>query len=122
MGKKHQSARGSGGSAGGQGDRTVYREFGSAEALERPQPEMAPSAHNLRLQVSRKGRGGKTVTVIGPFQLRPETLKALLKTLKAHCGSGGATKGDSLEIQGDHRQKLLPLLTQLGYPAKLSGG
>lgn len=104
------------------GDRTVYREFGSPEALERPELELAPSAHNLRLQVSRKGRGGKTVTVIGPFQLRSETLKALLKTLKAQCGSGGAIKGDSLEIQGDHREKLLLGLARLGYPAKLSGG
>ena len=104
-------------------DRTVYREFGLADgALERPIEELNPQAHDLRIQSSRKGRGGKTVTVVTGFQLKPETLKKLLKTLKADCGTGGAVKENTLEIQGDHRAKLLSKLTQLGYRAKLSGG
>ncbi len=104
------------------GDKTVYREFGTEDALERPTPELPPGDHNLRIQTSRKGRGGKTVTLIGPFELSDENLKKLLKTLKNLCGTGGAVKEDRLEIQGDHRDKLLTKLTQLGYPAKLSGG
>lgn len=103
--------------------RTVYREFGSADdALERPVQELKPSEHDLRIQTSRKGRGGKTVTLVTGFQLRPETLKTLLKTLKAQCGTGGAAKENTLEIQGDHRETLLSALTRLGYRAKLSGG
>lgn len=105
-----------------QNDNTVYREFGNPEALERPTPELPPQDHNLRIQTTRKGRGGKTVTLIGPFQLSEESLKKLLKTLKNTCGTGGSAKDDRLEIQGDHREKLLEKLTQLGYPAKLSGG
>lgn len=123
MGKKAQAGSGQP-SRGGRttsGDRTVYREFGNEEALARPEPELAPGSHNLRLQTSRKGRGGKTVTVVGPFQLPEAKLKALLKTLKAQCGSGGTVKLDTLEIQGDHREKLLPVLLSLGYPTKLSG-
>jgi translation initiation factor 1 len=49
-------------------------------------------------------------------------LAKLLKQLKTQCGSGGTVKENSLEIQGDHRDKLLQLLTQLGYKAKISGG
>jgi translation initiation factor 1 len=105
-----------------EGDKTVYREFGTEKALERPVPELSPQDHDLRIQTSRKGRGGKTVTLIGPFQLSPDSLKTLLKTLKALCGSGGAIKDGHLEIQGDHREKLLQKLIQLEYRAKLSGG
>ncbi len=105
------------------GDATVYREFGTSEkALERPVQEPSPQEQDLRIQLSRKGRGGKTVTVVSGFQLQPETLKTLLKLLKAQCGTGGSAKENTLEIQGEHREKLLEALTRLGYRAKLSGG
>ena len=68
------------------GDQTVYREFGSAdEALERPVQELSPQEHDLRIQVSRKGRGGKTVTIVSGFQLKPETLKKLLTNHFCSC-------------------------------------
>lgn len=107
------------------GDRLVYSEFGSANytpATERAVPDLPPQQQNVRVQVSRKGRGGKTVTVISGFQSKPETLAALLKELKAQCGTGGTVKDDTLEIQGDHAQKLLDLLIKKGYKAKISGG
>ena len=103
----------------------VYQEFGSplsSEALERPTPDLPPQQQNLRIQASRSGRKGKTVTIITGFQSSAETLGKLLKQLKTQCGSGGTVKENSLEIQGDHRDKLLQLLTQLGYKAKISGG
>ena len=107
------------------GDRVVYREFGagaSEEALERAIPDRPPQEQAIRLQASRKGRGGKTVTVITGFESKAETLTALLKKLKAHCGTGGTLKDNTLEIQGDHREKLLAFLIKEGYKAKISGG
>jgi len=74
------------------------------------------------VQATRKGKGGKTVTVISGFQAKPETLADLLKKLKAQCGTGGTLKDNEMEIQGDHTQKLVELLTQMGYKAKKSGG
>ncbi|NJR47183.1 MAG: stress response translation initiation inhibitor YciH, partial [Hyellaceae cyanobacterium CSU_1_1] len=53
---------------------------------------------------------------------KPETLNQLLKKLKSQCGSGGTVKDNTLEIQGDHKQKLLETLTKIGYKAKISGG
>ncbi|HEY9835149.1 MAG TPA: translation initiation factor, partial [Stenomitos sp.] len=91
-------------------------------ATERAVPELPPNQQDLRVQASRKGRKGKTVTVISGFQATPETLTQLLKKLKTQCGSGGAVKDNTLEIQGDHTQKLVPLLIQMGYKAKISGG
>ena len=108
-----------------EGNRVVYSEFGYADnsaALERPALELPPSQQNLRVQASRKGRGGKTVTVISGFQSQPETLATLLKQLKTQCGAGGTVKENEIEIQGDHKQKLVEILVKLGYKAKISGG
>lgn len=103
----------------------AYQEFGKVDnpsALERGVPDLAPQQQDLRIQASRSGRKGKTVTIITGFQHKPETLGKLLKDLKAKCGTGGTVKGDSLEIQGEHKQKLLELLLKSGYKAKISGG
>ena len=108
-------------------DRTVYREFSSAsspDALEPAQPKESPSpkAQNLRIQATRKGKGGKTVTVITGFQENEEALTTLLKQLKNHCATGGTIREGELELQGDHRPKILQFLQKLGYSAKVSGG
>jgi translation initiation factor 1 (eIF-1/SUI1) len=47
--------------------------------------------------------------------------------VSAECGggdhaAGGAVKGDTVEIQGDHRESLVARLRELGYPAKVAGG
>lgn len=104
--------------------RVVYSEFGNVDnsAVERPIAELPSNQQNLKVQASRKGRKGKTVTVISGFQVKPETLEALLKQLKTQCGTGGTVKDNTLEIQGDHTQKLVEILTKLGYKAKISGG
>ncbi|RUR75727.1 translation initiation factor [Chlorogloeopsis fritschii PCC 9212] len=106
------------------GDRFVYQEFGqdNPAALERAIQELTPQKQNLRVQATRAGRKGKTVTVISGFQTKPETLQALLKQLKTQCGTGGTVKDNEIEIQGDHKQKILEILTKLGYKAKISGG
>lgn len=107
-----------------EGDRTVYSEFATerSAATERGIADLPPNKQTVKVQVSRKGRGGKTVTIISGFQHRPDTLKALAKKLKAQCGTGGTAKEDSIEIQGDHVQTLLDALQKAGYTAKRSGG
>ncbi|MEA5618341.1 translation initiation factor [Cronbergia sp. UHCC 0137] len=109
--------------------RIVYQEFGNGHsaAFERPSQgkptqELPPNQQNVRVQATRAGRKGKTVTVITGFQTTPETLADLLKQLKTQCGTGGTVKDDELEIQGDHKQKILEILLKLGYKAKISGG
>lgn len=105
-------------------DRFVYQEFGgdNAEALERGVPDLPPNQQNIRVEASSKGRKGKTVTIVRGFQSHPDTLTDLLKKLKTHCGAGGTLKDTEIEIQGDHKQKIVQYLIQLGYKAKGSGG
>ncbi|AUT00718.1 MULTISPECIES: translation initiation factor [unclassified Nostoc] len=102
----------------------AYREFGhdNPAATERPTPELPPNQQNVRVQATRAGRKGKTVTVITGFQTKPETLADLVKKLKTQCGTGGTVKDNEIEIQGDHKQKILEILLSLGYKAKISGG
>jgi translation initiation factor 1 len=83
-----------------------------------------PSAHEqtARIRRDRKGRGGKTVTIVGGLRHDPATLAALLKTLKQQCGAGGTIKDGEIEIQGDHRERLATALAAMGYKVKLVGG
>ncbi|NEO05044.1 MAG: translation initiation factor [Moorea sp. SIO1F2] len=106
------------------GNRIAYQEFGTSNdaAVERPIQELPPNQQDLRVQASRKGRKGKTVTVISGFQSSPETLTKLLKQLKGQCGSGGTVKDNTIEIQGNHTDKLVQIMIKLGYKAKVSGG
>lgn len=81
-----------------------------------------PARQTARIQREKKGRGGKTVTVISGLQLAPEELAALAKRLKGLCASGGTIKDGAIEIQGDHREQVAAELQKLGYRTKLSGG
>jgi len=105
--------------------RVVYAEFGNLEnpdALKRSVPDLPPNQQNIRVEASRSGRKGKTVTIVRGFQASQETLAALLKQLKNQCGAGGTIKENEIEIQGDHKQKIVEFLLGLGYKAKASGG
>jgi translation initiation factor 1 len=97
-----------------------------------PSPGLAiskpPTQQNLKVMRSKKGRRGKVVTVIAGFALTEADLKAMTKLLKTFCGAGGAIKVEldgtqqTIEIQGDHRSKIVENLQNLGYKAKLAGG
>jgi translation initiation factor 1 len=76
----------------------------------------------VRVSIERAGRGGKTVSVVQGVMSPPHGKEALLKLLKTRLGTGGAVKEDNIEIQGDHRQKIVALLNELGYKAKSAGG
>ena len=92
-----------------------------------PNPASGPSAEdvkNARVRVGREvaGRGGKGVSVITGLPLNATGLEALATQLKKSCGAGGVAKDGRIEIQGDHRDRLVAELTKLGYDAKRSGG
>ena len=100
-----------------------WREFGTDNAAtQRAVPDLPPEKQDLRVQATRAGRKGKTVTIITGFQSKPETLQAILKLLKGQCGCGGTVKDNEIEIQGEHKQKILEILKKQGYKAKISGG
>ena len=86
---------------------------------------LAPKpAGPARVRVGRQtaGRSGKGVTVITGLPLSAQELEALGTRLKKLCGAGGAVRDGIIEIQGDHRDRLVQELVKQGFEAKRSGG
>ncbi len=69
-----------------------------------------------------KGKKGAGVTTITGLPLGGADLKAMAKTLKQKCGTGGTIKENIIEIQGDKRDLLMKELGKLGYTVKRVGG
>ena len=85
-----------------------------------PEDEFVPQ--KLEAHFSNKGRAGKTVTVIKGFEGEASELKELAKTLKNAVGVGGTIKNGEIIIQGNYRDKLMDLLTEMGHKIKRVGG
>lgn len=84
-----------------------------------PEVETLPAAkQRLTVAIDRRNRGGKQVTLIKGFVGTEEDLNSLARTLKTKCGVGGSAKDDEIVIQGDFRDKIVSLLTSMGYAAK----
>ena len=102
--------------------RATFRGVVLRHPLAQPAPQ--PAAGTPRVRVSREvaGRGGKGVSVIRGLPLGQAALEELATRLKRLCGAGGAVRNGAIEIQGEHRDRLVAELAKLGYAAKRAGG
>lgn len=91
------------------------------ESADETAETLPSSQQDLRVWLEKNHRGGKTATVIKGFAGSEDDLEALGKTLKTKCGTGGSAKDGEIIIQGDHREKIMAMLAQLGYKAKKAG-
>jgi predicted translation initiation factor SUI1 len=103
---------------------------GKAEAPASPatapaaEPAKKKPAERPTVRVGREtsGRRGKGVTTVWDLPLSADEIEQLAARLKQKCGTGGTVKGGVIEIQGDHRDRLVGELEALGYRVKRSGG
>jgi translation initiation factor 1 len=76
----------------------------------------------IRVTRETKGRGGKAVTIVRGLQLDSAALADLGKRLRTACGAGGTAKDGTLEVQGDHVDRVVDWLRAAGHAAKRAGG
>jgi translation initiation factor 1 len=95
----------------------AYQHSDEPEAITLP-----PQQQQLRVQLDKKQRGGKQVTLVTGFVGTEADLQALGKLLKTKCGVGGSAKEGEIVVQGDFREKVLEVLLKEGYKAKKIGG
>lgn len=93
-----------------------YQTSAESEATTLP-----PAKQNLKVWLDRL-KGGRVATVVRGFVGSDDDLAALGKELKKSCGVGGTAKDGEIIIQGDHRDRVVELLTRGGYRCKKAGG
>lgn len=75
-----------------------------------------PSKIKIKMRLEKNKRGGKLVTVLFGLPHNPPYFEELTKKLKNQLGAGGTlTKGQEIEIQGDHREKIKLHLQKWGF-------
>lgn len=95
------------------------------DSLPEGEPEPIPAAEKtpvrekrkekLSMSMEKKGRGGKTATIIFGFEGSDEEVAAVATRLKQRLGIGGSSRGGEILLQGDVREKAKPILKELGY-------
>jgi translation initiation factor SUI1-related protein len=86
------------------------------------QHEQHEQREPLICKYEKKGRNGKPVTLIEGFEGSEEELKNISKKIKTTLGIGGSEKDGVIIIQGDNRDKIMKILSDMGYKTKRVGG
>lgn len=80
--------------------------------------EAVPGRITAKLRMEKKGRGGKIVTVVYDLPRNSSFLKMLARELKQSCGTGGTVVENTVEIQGEQRDRVRDVLTKKGWTVK----
>jgi len=86
---------------------------------EAPTKKLRPEIIKMRRE---KRGGGRELIILEGFPKGGYDLDALARDLKRRLGTGGAVKGFTIELQGDHRDALESVLLEKGFRSKRAGG
>ncbi len=77
-----------------------------------------PARVTATLRMERAGRGGKVVTVVGGLPANAAFLEELAAALKKACGTGGTVRPGAIELSGDVRERVRPLMAARGITVR----
>lgn len=83
------------------------------------QKEASRQSARLDIVLDRKGRKGKSATIIEGFTISDDEVEALAARLKRQLGTGGSARGGEILVQGDRRTDVLRFLTAEGFKARI---
>ncbi|MDE7345867.1 MAG: translation initiation factor [Muribaculaceae bacterium] len=83
----------------------------------RTQSEVPQQKSPLHVLIEKKGRGGKTATIIEGFEISDEEIDEIARSLRKKLGTGGSARGGEILIQGDRKTDVVRLLKEMGFKA-----
>ena len=93
-------------------------EFDNQENIykEKPKEENFQKISKINISKQKKGKKGKTITLIKGLSIKNETeVKELLKKMKVFCGTGGTVIDEDIQLQGDMVNKSIEFLRKEGF-------
>ena len=72
----------------------------------------------LHVLIEKKGRGGKTATIVEGFEISDDDIDDIARTLRKKLGTGGSARGGEILIQGDRKTDVIRLLKEMGFKVK----
>jgi translation initiation factor 1 len=88
---------------------------------ERPEASGTSGGKGIRIRLDRRA-SARVVTLVSGVPGPPGDVEALARELRASCGTGGTVREDTIELQGDHRDKVEAALAKRGLRSKRAGG
>ncbi len=78
----------------------------------------APQKSHLHVLIEKKGRGGKTATIVEGFEISDDEVEEIGRTLRKKLGCGGSARGGEILIQGERKDDTMQLLRDMGFKVK----
>lgn len=82
------------------------------------QSEVTGQKSPLHVLIEKKGRGGKTATIVEGFDISDDEIDEIARTLRKKLGTGGSSRGGEILIQGDRKPDVIRLLKEMGFKVK----
>lgn len=90
-------------------------DFVTDDSQQAEEETIADNLQKVRVQLDKKQRAGKVVTLVYGFVKNDAEIERIGKEIKRFCGTGGSSKNGEIIIQGDFREKVLQWLKKNGY-------